>query len=325
MRYCTSCGARNQAAQAFCTQCGALLDETANKATTVSSPPTPVVPGRSSRRSTLTAVLVAFAVGLVAVIGVGFALGRGGDEPEITAATASPTGDTPGTSSAISTPEAASPSFPSSTVSAPQTTEASAAIPQDATQAAAPGGPSAIAPDTIRVSTLTDCPNDLLALTGGTGAAALLDGDLATGWRCDNRKDFREGNINTVPTMGQVLQFEFDQDYELSALGVIEGAAKDSFRWCENGRLQRVQWDFNDGSAPVIMEFPDRVDYPAEGSLLLNFPLKPSRTTSTVTMTVLSIFPAGQDCRLGLDRARPWEYGDTARPSEVKFIGRAGS
>lgn len=324
MSYCTSCGARNQAAQAFCTQCGALLNETANQTTTLSSPPTPVVPGRSSRKSTLGAALIAFAVGLVAVIGVGFALGRDGGDPGLGANSASPTGDTPGANSVTPTP-AAGPSIPSSTVSAPQSPEASAAAPQGATQAAGPAGTSAIATNAIRVSAVTNCPNDLLALTGGTGAEALLDGDPATGWRCDNRKDFREGNINTVSTVGQVLQFQFDRDYELDALEVIEGAAKDSFRWCENGRLKLTQWDFNDGSAPVVLEFPDRVDYPAEGSLLLDLPLEPPRRASTVTMTVLSIFPAGQDCRIGSDRARPWEYGDTARPSEVRFIGRAAS
>lgn len=230
-------------------------------------------------------------------------------------------------------PSATDGSVTSSSPAPTPTTEASTTTPTEASsetsakagQSSGPAVAAPINPKNITVSALTYCPNDLLVLTGGSGPEGLLDGDPASGWRCDDRKDYREGNINTVSTEGQVLQFQFDRSYELTSLEIIEGAAKDSFRWCENGRLHRVQWDFKDGTAPLVMEFPDRPDYPTQDSLYLDFPLEPARTTNVVTMSVISIFPARQDCKVGSETARPWEYGFTARPSEVRFVGRTAS
>lgn len=193
-----------------------------------------------------------------------------------------------------------------------------------ATDSAIPTQVADVGPVAVRATALTACPNNLASMGGGTGPERLVDGDSETGWRCDDRRDYTEGNVNTTPTVGQVVEFQFDGAVMVSGIEVIEGAAKDAFRWCENGRLRQVQWDFGDGFSPLITDFPDRRSLPSAPELYYRVSVAPERETSRVLMTVLSIFPAGSNCVQGDDRARPWEYGPTARPSEVVFLARSG-
>jgi len=100
----------------------------------------------------------------------------------------------------------------------------------------------------------------------------------------------------------------------------VEGAAGTAFRWCENGRLSAVNWDFNDGLPPEEDSFPNRVEWP-QGDLFLSTTFPTQHTTDHVTMTVIDIYPSGAQCLENGEAGRPWEYGPTAKPSEVRFIG----
>lgn len=329
MAYCRQCGQASGPGRKFCSTCGAAFNP--ESSTTRSEAPRTVVAAnpelesaspRRPRRWVLIAAIAALAVAIGGATwwfttGIDSDAGIEAGNPAGTAV--APATDSP---SLAPTPDPtqSAPSIPASTSTAAPTPTATVTVTQTATATASPDG--VLPKGWVTASMLTSCPNALAQLTGGTGPEMLLDDDRATGWRCDDRRDFAEGNINTVPTVGQVVLFQFASLTTLSEIDVIEGAAKDAFRWCENGRLETVQWDFGDGSPILVTVFPDRRRLPNSADLFFDIPLEPARTTMGVTMTVLSIYPPGQDCSQGPDKARPWEYGSTARPSEIRFIGR---
>ena len=335
MAFCMMCGQESDPGRKFCIHCGASVESPTDAGQAQSQPPTPgdVIPpppgGAASRaRWLIVAAVAAALVGCGGIVWWTTSQGRSASNSGVVAPVSESVGlpDVSATATASEAQEMATSALPSKAASSTQAAPTPTVTITETAVAFADG----VVPNRQVVATaMTPCPNNLAGVTVGngpdtlvgTGAEMLVDGDLATGWRCDDRRDYREGNVNTVSTTGQVVAFNFETPVALTALEVVEGAAKDSFRWCENGRLQLVQWDFRDGSPSVLTEFPDRSDFPAPSELYFEIPLEPARTTTSVTMTVLSIYPASLDCRLNGEPARPWEYGATARPSEVRFVG----
>jgi hypothetical protein len=334
--FCMMCGQESTPGRKFCISCGANVTP-ATEPTSAERQPTPeglaVIPPASPPASAaspnsplprgkwlVVAVAAAVAIGLGGISW--WTATQRGSEVTSSAVPAASGAPAPGITVTASMPGTGPPSTPAppSEIPSPSTTAPAPTV--TVTETAFEFADGVIPKDQVLASVMTPCPNKLAGVTAGTGPEMLVDDDLTTGWRCDDRRDFAEGNVNTVSTTGQVVAFTFETPVTLTALEVVEGAARDSFRWCENGRLQRVQWDFRDGSAAVVTDFPDRRDFPSPSDLFFEIPLEPSRTTTSVTMTVLSIYPAGLNCSLNGEAARPWEYGATARPSEVRFVGR---
>ena len=278
---------------------------TASPAAPTAPPPTP---GHNRGPALLIGALVA--IGVLALAGIGIAVGRGtaNSSQSSTAASsaAAPTSATPTTSKTAQPAPLATPTSAKPTPTTAKPTTAAAAAPV-----------ASVIPSSAFTNATASpgCSNSF----GLTGAELLIDADGTTGWRCDNRVSNAEGNTNTSPTAGQSVDFYLNAPYAITQTQMIEGAATDSFRWCENGRLQTVQWDFNDGTAPVTENIPDRSDYP--GASFVTTDLPDSHTTDHVTMSVVGIYPAGTVCTNNGETGRPWEYGPTAKPSEVRFVG----
>lgn len=321
MAFCRVCGAERQPQRNFCSACGTAFPPIEVKHAPTPAPEASQAPNsvqRSGSRRLFAYSLVMLAVLLAAVAGWWILAQRDEGSPLTSSETATPSPQLtleriePSPEVAVGGRDGSDQPMPTATVTV------------TATASAVPTQLANVGPVAVRATALTACPNNLTSMGGGTGPERLVDGDTETGWRCDDRRDYTEGNVNTTPTVGQVIEFQFDDAVMVSGIEVVEGAAKDAFRWCENGRLRQVQWDFGDGLSPLITDFPDRPFLPSAPDLYYRIPVAPERETSRVLMTVLSIFPAGNNCVQGADRARPWEYGPTARPSEVVFLAKRG-
>jgi len=269
----------------------------------------PMSQSRSSRKGLLIGSLATLVV--LALVIAGFAIGRSG------------TSSAPAASRPVITVTASIAPTPAASVAAAPAPAPISATPAKSAPVATVTktvAPVASAPEVLSGNAISSVSSTCANSLGVTGAELLVDGDTHSGWRCDNRVSNAQGNVNSIPSVGQTIDFYFARAYTLSGVQVVEGAGRDDFTWCENGRLAEVSWDFHDGSAPVNESFPDRMSYPA-GNLYYPNSLPGEHTTDHVSMTVDGIFPAGSSCSQNGESGRPWEYGQTAKPSEVRFVG----
>lgn len=158
---------------------------------------------------------------------------------------------------------------------------ASAQGPLPSTSSTGGGGDLAYVPASGATSTCTAPPStDNTGRPVGYEPDNLVDNDAATAWRCP-------GNGHGVQ-----IKLRYSVPVEVGAVGLIPGYAKidpadGTDRYPENRRVTRVQWSFDDGSSvvqdvdgsPALHEFQT-----------MSIPL---RTTSTVTMTILSTTAPG--------------------------------
>lgn len=244
----------------FCHGCGAPRSSAAPGGAEAAGPEMGSgrrLPPATTRRSPLWPWVAAAVIVVLAIAAAGtFLLLRGRDQ------SASPV-----TAQAVAAP--AESSSPTSGASSSPTPAA-----QGSSAPAATGAPLEV----NLTSYATASASSHLASSGGNtyAAANLLDGDRATCWA--------EGSPGYG--LGEQVRFEFSTPVALTEMRVMPGYMKRLGgwdRWWANGRLERIELTFSDGSSQTF-RFADREGWQA---IRLD-----KVQTNWVEMTVVSAYPA---------------------------------
>jgi hypothetical protein len=251
---CQNCGEFNAVDRTYCQRCGERLAGQRQQPQPAQylPPPPQQQHGPFPAKIVLTIVL---AVALI-VAGVVFVLSRGGDKDPSAGASKLPPTPPPVTSQ------------PTSTVAEKSTSA------ETSSSAAAPR------PAKVDRSTMTARASSTLAPNQQLGRSYnienVLDSNLQTAWNSDGDK------VGTG--VGVVLTFRFAKPTHLIRLDFVNGYARNTQLYKENGRVRGVQITTDSGT--VNDELADR---PIVQSLNHDF-----GTTSSVSITVTSVYPGDQ-------------------------------